>query len=101
MKLPHLRRRTQTTEDDDPIVYLATVGNQPLAQMWAELLADEGVRAMLKPLGPGMGAWASTATFEHELYVLQSQLDQAKAIVRQLEADSEADANGAPPAENS
>ena len=87
MKLPHLRRRTEATADDDPIVYLATVGNEPLARMWAELLADEGVRAMLKPLGPGMGAWASTATFEHELYVLQSQLSQAQAIVRQLETD--------------
>ncbi len=99
MKLPRLRRQSQAIEDDEPIVYLATVGNEPLARMWAEILADEGVRAMLKPLGPGMGAWASTATFEHELYVLQSQLSQAQAIVRQLEVDGDASANADSPSE--
>ena len=96
MKLPSLRNRSRPAEPEDPIVYLATVGNEPLARMWAEVLEDEGIRAMVKPLGPGMGAWASAATFEHELYVLRSHLARAQAIVRQIEAD-DAPADAVPP----
>ncbi len=97
MRLPPLRRRSRSTESEDLIVYLATVGNEPLARMWAEILAGEGVRAMVKPLGPGMGAWGSTATFEHEIYVLRSQLALAQAVVSQLEADAESGSDGLPP----
>src|SRR5215217_8951794 len=96
MKLPQRLQGTQPDATDDPIVYLATVSNEPLAKMWVDILNDDGIRAMLKPLGPGMGAWASAATFEHEIYVLRSQLDQAQSVVRQLEANGDAaDGEGA------
>ncbi len=72
---------------DDPIIYLATVPNEPLARMWADVLADAGIRTLVKAVGPGFGAWGSVATFEHELYVLRSRLAEAKAIVRELEGD--------------
>ena len=66
---------------DDPIVFLATAPNEPLARMWADLLAGAGIRALVKVGGPGVGAWGSAATLEHELYVLQSRLTEARAIV--------------------
>ena len=69
---------------DDPIVFLATAANEPLARMWAEILADAGIRAMVKAGGPGIGAWGSAATLEHELYVLRSQLPEAETIIREL-----------------
>ena len=69
---------------DDPIVYLATVANEPLARMWAEVLEAAGIRTMVKSLGGGIGAWASAATLEHELYVLRSRLPEAEAILRDL-----------------
>ena len=74
-----------TAKPDEPIVYLATVANEPLARMWQEILQDAGIRVMLKPLGPGYGAWASAATFEHELYVLKSQLARAQEIIEEVE----------------
>ena len=70
---------------DDPVVYLATVPNEPLARLWADVLAEAGIRTMLKPVGPGVGAWASAATLEHELYVLRSRLAEAEAIIRGLD----------------
>jgi hypothetical protein len=73
------------TTRDEPLVYVATVANEPLAQMWIETLGSAGIRAMAKPLGPGFGAWASVSTFEHELYVLESQLDAALAVIRDVE----------------
>lgn len=75
------------TDPNEPIVYLATVPNEPLARMWAEILEDEGIPVMLKPLGPGYGAWASAATFEHELYVLKSQLARAQTIIEEVERE--------------
>jgi hypothetical protein len=66
---------------DDPIVFLATAPNEPLARMWADLLAGAGIRALVKVGGPGVGAWGSAATLEHELYVLQSRLTEARGIV--------------------
>jgi hypothetical protein len=53
--------------------------------MWLEALRDAGIRAMAKPLGPGMGAWASVATMEHALYVLQSRHHEAKELISSLE----------------
>ena len=72
------------TTEDDPIVYLATVPNEPLARMWADVLADAGIRALVKPVGPGFGAWGSVATFEHELHVLRSDFPAAEQIVQEL-----------------
>ena len=72
---------------DDPVVYLATVPNEPLARMWADVLEEAGIRTLVKAVGPGFGAWASAATLEHELYVLRSQLPAAEEIVRELAAE--------------
>lgn len=78
---------------DDPIVYLATVANELLAQYWADVLRDDGVRVMVKAIGPGLADF-TTALQEHELYVLRSQLPQAEAIVRDLEAEDAAAGDG-------
>ncbi|HEU5432566.1 MAG TPA: hypothetical protein VFU81_12935 [Thermomicrobiales bacterium] len=79
------------TERDDPIVYLATVANEPLASLYADVLQAAGIRTMAKPRGPGYGAWASAATLEHDLYVLRSRLSEAEAIVRELDAETDAE----------
>jgi hypothetical protein len=74
----------EKTRRDDPVVYLATAPNEPLAQMWAETLRSNGIEVMVKPLGPGLGAWGSAFTFEHELHVLKSQLPQALLVIQDL-----------------
>jgi hypothetical protein len=80
-----------TNRSDDPVVYLATAPNEPIAQLWVEILADAGITAMMKPVGPGYGAWASAATFEHELYVLQSRLAEAEAVLAEVEPGRDPD----------
>ena len=72
---------------EDPIVYLATAPNEPLARMWADVLEEAGIRTMVKVVGPGIGAWGSAFSLEHELYVLRSRLDDAEAIVRDLKTE--------------
>lgn len=75
---------------DDPIVYLATVPNEPLARMWADVLEEAGIRTMVKNLGGGIGGWGSATMLEHELFVLRSRLADAERIVRELQAEEEA-----------
>lgn len=72
---------------DDPVVYLATAPNEPLARMWADVLAEAGIRAMLKAAGPGLGAWGSAFSLEHELFVLRSRHAEAAAILAGLDAE--------------
>lgn len=76
-----------SSRNNDPVVYLATAPNEPLARLWAEILDDAGIKVMLKPIGPGFGAWGSNATFEHELFVLKSQLPAAEAVIAEIEPD--------------
>lgn len=72
---------------DDPIVYLATAPNEPLARLWADVLAEAGIRSLVKVVGPGVGAWASAATMEHELHVLRSRLPEASAAIEGLRTE--------------
>lgn len=72
--------------NDQPVVLLTKIANEPLAQMTREVLAGEGIKVMLKPGGPGFGGWGSAANLEHELYVLQSQADAAREILADFEA---------------
>jgi hypothetical protein len=76
---------------DDPIVFLTSAPNEPLAQLFADVLRQEGIRSLLRPADPGFGAWASVATFTHELYVLKSQHDRAQDIIASLDDEDDAD----------
>ncbi|MGC4192696.1 MAG: DUF2007 domain-containing protein [Thermomicrobiales bacterium] len=69
---------------EDAVVWLTTAPNEPEALMWAATLRDAGIAAMLKPGGPGAGAWASSATFSHEIFVHERDFDRAKSLVRAL-----------------
>jgi hypothetical protein len=85
---------------EDPIVPLTTEPNEPLAHLTARMLEDEGIRVLVAPLGAGHGAWGSVATFEHELRVLRSDLDRARAILAEIRA-AEPFADGDPDADDS
>lgn len=69
----------------DEVVWLTTAPNEPIAQMWAADLRNEHIPVMLKPGGPGFGAWASAATFEHELFVRRVDYDRARELLADLE----------------
>lgn len=72
---------------DEQIVQVATASSEVEGMMWASALRDQGIMVMLKPGGPGAGAWASSATFEHALYVREEDYDRALEIVEQFTDD--------------
>lgn len=68
-------------EDSEQIVHVATAPSEVEGMMWADALRERGIMVMLKPGGPGAGGWASSATFEHALYVREEDYDRALDIL--------------------
>jgi hypothetical protein len=69
--------------------YLTTAPNEIEANLIAGRLRDEGIPVMLRPGGPGFGAWGSSFSFEHGVYVRQSDLDRARDVLGELTVDAE------------
>jgi hypothetical protein len=69
----------------DDLAFLLTAPNEPMARFWEQMLLDASIPTLVRPGGPGAGAWGSVATFEHELYVKRSDLERALAIIAEDE----------------
>ncbi|MCC6314651.1 MAG: hypothetical protein IT337_11645 [Thermomicrobiales bacterium] len=66
--------------DETPVV-VATAPNEPLAQLWASVLQEAGIRVLVRSVGPGIGGWGSAAMMEHDLLVLPADLDAARDLL--------------------
>jgi hypothetical protein len=69
---------------DNDIVYLATAPSEVEGMMWANAIRSEGISVLLRPGGPGAGAWASAATFEHVLSVREEDFAAAQEILERF-----------------
>ena len=49
--------------------------------MWTEQLGREGIRTMVKTLGPGFGGLGTNVPLEHGLYVLAPDLERARRVI--------------------
>ncbi len=71
---------------DDEIVKLASGLSEPEAEMWRELLQNNGIPAMVKNMGGGLGyQWGRATTFtnDYDLFVKRSDLVRAQEIYSQ------------------
>lgn len=67
--------------DRDEIVLLGVAASEVEAGMWNQALNAAGVKALVRPGGPGAGAWASAASFEHQVFVRADQLELAEQVL--------------------
>jgi hypothetical protein len=65
----------------DDIAFLATAPNEPIARFWEQVLDEAGIPALVRPGGPGAGGWGSVATFAHDLYVRERDLQRARELL--------------------
>jgi hypothetical protein len=65
----------------DDISFLMTAPNEPLARLWEQVLQEAGIPVLVRPGGPGAGAWGSVATFEHGFFVRKGDLERAREII--------------------
>lgn len=68
-------------QNGSDILHLATAPSEIEGMMWRDAIQAEGISVMLQPGGPGAGGWASSATFEHALYVREEDFDEARAVL--------------------
>jgi len=52
-----------------------------MARFWEDVLVDAGIPVLVRPGGPGAGGWGSVATFAHDLFVRNDDLDRAREII--------------------
>jgi hypothetical protein len=58
-----------------------TAPNEPMARFWEDVLVEAGIPVLVRPGGPGAGGWGSVATFAHDLFVRNDDLDRAREII--------------------
>ncbi|MCX7623133.1 MAG: DUF2007 domain-containing protein [Thermomicrobium sp.] len=68
----------------DRLVEIAVVPNELVAALWRAALEAEGIPVLVKILGLGAAYW-STFAAEHALYVRESDLERARAILAAIE----------------
>ncbi|HYJ12472.1 MAG TPA: hypothetical protein VEW66_02715, partial [Thermomicrobiales bacterium] len=68
----------------DAVVWLVTAPNDPEAQLWANTIRALDIPVFVRSGGPGVGAWASVSSFEHDLLVRERDLVQAHRVVREV-----------------
>lgn len=70
-------------DDQNDVVFLAMASSEVEALLWKESLEDAGVSVLIRAGGPGPGAWASSASFEHNVFVRRDQLALAQNVLQQ------------------
>jgi hypothetical protein len=63
------------------IVRVTTARNEPLALLTRQVLEGEGIRVMLKPIGPGYGGWGNANNLMHDVYVLEGDEQRAREVL--------------------
>ena len=66
---------------------IETFPNEVIAQFWAGLLLEEGIKSMIKPRMGGYGMWGHDSFIPHGLYVMEADVESARALL--AESDGE------------
>jgi hypothetical protein len=81
------REPSKRKPGNEPLVHVATAPNEVVAQMWAEILEDDGIHCSIK-MGRVAGDFFSLFTrmgVPVEIHVLASEAQKAKEILDSLE----------------
>jgi len=73
---------------DEPIVHIATAPNEQIAQLWAGILKDNGIRCMVKRTRPWMTRYAFAFNQQCTIHVLASEAERASRILLDLSEDN-------------
>jgi hypothetical protein len=70
----------ERTHRNDRLVRIATAPNEIVAELWKGLLAEEGIHALIKPIGPG-SAYFTNFSNQHAVLVLEKDAELATEIL--------------------
>lgn len=66
-------------------VAVARFSNEAEAQLWSQVLAEDGIRSVIVPLGAGAGLTGTSTWQPHELRVLQTDAEEAQRLLAGVE----------------
>jgi hypothetical protein len=66
---------------DDPLVRLVGSLSEPEAEMWRELLVNEGIPAMVKNISALSVAYGASPANSFDLFVRESDLERAQELL--------------------
>lgn len=85
-----MNERTDESFDESSIVHVGTAPNEIVADLWRQVLRDEGVIALVKPTGLGH-AYISNSLNPHQVYARTDQADLAREVIASLSEDVDDD----------
>ena len=74
--------------DGRRVIQVAVAPNEITADMWRQVLEEEGIIVALKPGGAGF-SFGSSALMEHFVLVREDQAERARSIIAELESSDE------------
>ena len=77
---------------DDPDVKVADGLSEPEAKMWQELLAKNGIRAMVRNMDVLSVAYGASPSNNFDMWVKQSDLERARETLAPLFVKEDAEA---------
>ena len=77
-ELPDMPERKET---DEPLVHIVTAPNEPLANMWAGILENEGIHSLVKSGNLKAAMYMPSLLSRCEIHVLASEAEKAKEII--------------------
>jgi hypothetical protein len=66
---------------DEPLVHIATAPNESIANMWAGILEEHGIRCVLKSANLRAAMYYFLYNMTCQIHVLASEAEQAKEIL--------------------
>ncbi len=72
--------------DESRVVPVGTAANEIVADLWRQVLEDEGIIVALKPTGAGP-SFGTNALNPHVVLVRDDQAERARAIIAELEEE--------------
>ena len=76
-KLPNPPKRKKRNES---LIHIATASNEPMAQMWSEILAEHDIHCLLKNCS-GAAAYGLTNDVPIRIHVLAPEVEKAVKIL--------------------
>ena len=66
---------------NEPLVYIATAPNEIVANLWNDVLAENGIKCLLRSANLITSVFASPIANQYEVLVLASDAEKAKEIL--------------------
>jgi hypothetical protein len=76
-----LRLPDKADKGKERLVYITTASNEVVANIWKDVLEENGIKSLLKSVNLVTSMYTSPITLEYEILVLASDAEKAKEIL--------------------